>query len=438
VTADATSTDPRFSGIAVDDVSLTNYDNDLPSGYPLLISVNAGGSPGNGQSWNNAISGNGAFVAFASAATDLVAGDTNGSDDMFVRDVLGAATTRASVAWDGSQSTGTSYGIEITPDARYVNFNTYAGNLVPGDTNGKYDTFVRDRVTPTTIRTSLGVGGVEANNYSTAGRISTDGRYATFSSEATNLVAGDTNGKFDVFVRDLVAGTTARASLGVGGAEPNDHCSDSWVTDDGRYVSFHSSATNLVADDTNGVADLFVHDLVTGLNERVNVGPGGVQANAYADQAGQMTADGRYVAFYSSASNLVAGDTNGAFDVFVHDRTTHTTERVSLAWDGAQGSGSGCFRPYISADGRYVVFMSVFTNLVPGDTNGTWDVFLRDRVAGRTYMLSVSTAGVPGNGISDNAHVSDDGVYVSYGSAASNLVAGDTNGQSDVFLTVIP
>ena len=208
------------------------------------------------------------------------------------------------------------------------------------------------------------------------------------------------------------------------------------VSADGRYVAFRSDEFDLVPGDTNAADDVFVYDRQTGVNERVSVSSGGAQGKLYAwSQWPSLSADGRYVAF-NSVATLVAGDTNGTTDVFVHDRQTGVTERVSVSSGGAQGNqGSGYGRPSVSADGRYVAFDSAASNLVAGDTNGTWDVFVHDRQTGVTERVSVSSGGAQGNYQSgfDAVLVSADGRYVAFWSGAS-LVAGDTNGKKDVFV----
>jgi Tol biopolymer transport system component len=178
--------------------------------------------------------------------------------------------------------------------------------------------------------------------------------------------------------------------------------------------------------------DVFVHDRVTGQTSRVSVSSSGEQGNGES-RFPSLSADGRYVAFESLASNLVPSDTNGTPDVFIHDRVTGQMTRVSVSSSGEEGNGNSS-EASVSANGRYVAFHSSASNLVPGDTNGTWDVFVHDRVTGQTSRVSVSSSGEQGNGNSYEANISPDGRYVAFGSAASNLVPGDTNGTPDVFV----
>jgi Tol biopolymer transport system component len=282
-----------------------------------------------------------------------------------------------------------------------------------------------------TERVSVDPAGAQANNASSLPALSADGRYVAFMARATNLVPGDTNGALDVFVRDRVAQVTRRVSVGRGGAQANNASSQPALSADGRYVAFTSKANNLVPGDTNGALDVFVRDRITHVTRRVSVGRRGAQAK-HASFEPAISADGRYVAFISDAGNLVAGDTIGNRDVFVRDRIAHVTRRVSVGPGGAQAN-TDCRDPAISASGRYVTFWSAATNLVPGGTVGH-EVFVRDRVAHVTRQVSVGPGGVQGNGASLNPAISANGRYVAFSSEADNLVASDTNHVDDVFL----
>ena len=240
---------------------------------------------------------------------------------------------------------------------------------------------------------SVATGGAQGNDTSTEASISADARFVAFWSDASNLVGGDTNGVEDVFVRDRQTGTTELVSVATGGTQGNARSRYPSISSDGRFVVFWSDASNLVAGDTNGSADVFVRDRLSGTTERVSLAAGGAQGNA--DSLGpSISASGRFVAFWSLATNLVAGDTNAWNDVFVRDRQSATTERVSVATGGAQGDFNS-YDPSISADGRFVAFESGATNLVAGDTNGSFDVFLRDRAtASFTSLCDPGLSGV--------------------------------------------
>jgi Tol biopolymer transport system component len=226
---------------------------------------------------------------------------------------------------------------------------------------------------------SVASDSTQGNDNSWDPSISADGRYVAFFSHASNLVPGDTNNTLDVFVHDRLTGQTTRVSVASDGTEGNGDSFVGSISADGRYVAFASWASNLVPGDTNGRSDIFVHDRVTGQTTRVSVASDGTEGNGDSWGCPSISADGRYVAFASWASNLVPGDTNGRSDIFVHDRVTGQTTRVSVASDGTEGNGDSWWRPSISADGRYVAFPSYASNLVPGDTNGWADIFVAVR-----------------------------------------------------------
>jgi Tol biopolymer transport system component len=389
------------------------------------VSVSTSQQQGDRPSWTAGVSASGRFVAFTSQATDLVPGDTNDRQDAFVIDRKNGRTQRVSVSSSGAQAKagpnpdGGSAALGISANGRYVLFRSDASNLVPGDTNGKMDAFVCDRATGKTRRippAGLGVYAgalsangryavlqadenvyrydlrrrhllpltADANGWSEEPSISAGGRYVAFTSIASNLVRGDTNKLPDVFVRDILTGKTTRVSVtsagrqGTGKRYSNGSNAPA-ISSDGRYVAFHSDMTNLVRGDTNRVFDIFVHDRVTGKTQRVSVSSTGRQANAESGGGESFSADGRYVAFSSLATNLVAHDRNGITDVFIRDLRKHRTQLVSLGMHGQGDDASWVgLGAAFTRDGRYILFASWAANLVPGDTNGVADVFVRD------------------------------------------------------------
>ncbi len=394
------------------------------------VSLGASGTQGNSNSFHPSISADGRYVAFFSYATNLVPGDTNGSSDVFVHDRQTGQTTRVSVDSSGGQGNERSHYPSLSADGRYVAFDSYATNLV-GDTNRDWDVFVHDRQTGQTTRVSVDSSGGQGNNGSFWPSISAGGRYVAFSSSATNLVPGDTNGYLDVLVHDRQTGQTTRAS--VFGAQGNgDSLGRLSISADGSCVAFNSYADNLVPGDTNGDWDVFVHDRQTGQTTRVSVDASGAQGNG-GSYYPSITADARFVAFASDAPNLVPGDTNGVQDVFVHDRQTGRTTRVSVDASGAEGDNDSAY-PSITADGRYVAFYSDASNLVPGDTNWYVDVFVHDRQTGQITRVSVDASGAEGDDDSTYPSISADGRSVAFSSLATNLVPGDTNGFADIFV----
>ncbi|NMG06351.1 PD40 domain-containing protein [Brasilonema sp. UFV-L1] len=407
------------------------------------LSVADDGTEGNNSSSTPAISADGRFVAFSSNADNLVPGDTNtnNSSDIFVRDLLTGTITLVSVAEDGTQGGTSSFSStpSISADGRFVAFYSFANNLVPGDTNNNSDIFVRDLQTGTTTRVSVADDGTQGNNFSSSPSISADGRFVAFSSNANNLVPGDTNNNSDIFVRDLQTGTTTLVSVADDSIQggTSSFSSNPSISADGRFVAFTSSANNLVAGDTNNNSDIFVRDLQTGTTTRVSVAEDGTQGNR-SSSSPSISADGRFVAFESSAYNLVPRDTNNSSDIFVRDLLTGSLTRVSVAEDGTQGNNfsSG---PSISADGRFVAFSSNASNLVAGDTNNSSDIFVRDLQTGTTTLVSVADDNIQG-GIftsSSTPSISANGNFVAFSSTAFNLVAGDTNNSSDIFLATL-
>jgi len=331
------------------------------------VSVDSAGNLANSGSYNPSISADGRFVAFSSLASNIVPGDTNNTYDIFVRDLSTNTTTRVSVDSAGNQANRHSDGASISADGRFVAFNSDASNIVPGDTNDAFDIFVRDRLTNTTTRVSVDSAGNQANRISRSPSISADGRFVAFNSDASNIVPGDTNGDSDIFVRDTVTNTTTRVSVDSAGNQGNSRSFITSISADGRFVAFISDASNLVPGDTNGDSDIFVRDTVTNTTTRVSVDSAGNQADDFSYNP-SFSADGRFVAFTSFASNIVPGNTNRSGDIVVRDRLTNTTTLVSLDSAGNPGNlQSGT--PSISADGRFVAFTSFASNLVPGDTN---------------------------------------------------------------------
>ena len=392
-------------------------------------SVTSAGVQANDDSGNPAINATGRYVAFQSGATNLVPGDKGAGFDVFVRDRVAGTTSLASVASTGGYANGGNSEPNLSADGRYVTFSSSASDLVAGDTNGQSDVFVRDLVAGTTRLVTPG-----ANGFSGRPGISPNGRYVAFIAGASNLVAGDTNGVNDAFVADLTTGAIARASVSTAGVQANAeaYAMPTAVSDNGRVV-FRSGATNLVADDTNGRWDLFVRDSVAGTTVRVNLNSVGAQTQGDVfDEA--ITADGRYVSFTSYATDLVGGPWVGGPEVYVRDLRLGATSKASYGAGTTQANGWSD-QAAISPNGRYVTFRSVATNLVAGDTNEAADVFLRDRQASTTTRVSVSTSGAQitssvGNGFPT---VSNDGV-VTFASDATNLVAGDTNNADDIFV----
>ena len=385
------------------------------------------------------ISANGRYVAFLSDADDLVEGDTNGFGDVFRLDRRTGEVVRVNVSATGEQANadlGESWTISISADGRYVAFASRAGNLVENDGNGTDDVFVKDVESGRITRVSEGTGGVEADGASFEPSISAGGRYVAYQSVARNIsdtrLPGDGAPTVRTYVTEVATGRTQLVSLSSDEAPSNAGTSGAALSGDGRFVAFESDATNLVAGDTNGRGDVFVRDLERGTTRRVSVSSRGAQA-ARGAWSPSISADGRYVAFVSE-SPLVAGDRNREPDVYVRDRRTDWTVPASLAPHGAWFDGMS-FSPDLSADGSTVAFLFRRANPDrPGEYVGHDHVFVRDLGAQTTTLVSHDRDGGRADDSSMMPDVDRDGGRVTFTSRASDLVRGDTNDMADVFL----
>ncbi|HEC07872.1 MAG TPA: hypothetical protein ENJ12_13530 [Thiolapillus brandeum] len=481
--------------------------HDTQTGVTRRVSVDSHGNEANAYSGSPAISADGRYVAFTSDATNLVPDDTEGHTDIFVHDTQTSTTVRVSVDGTGKGGDGDSYRASLSAQGRYITFDSSASNLVPGDGNGNSDIFLRDLQLNTTVLVSKDASGhsvagssgnpsisadgkfiafestsrlitadtndsrdiylydvenninslvsIDSNGQPSNGdsrnaSLSADGKHTAFVSVADNLdlLVPDTNVMYDIFVRDRADTVqTTRQNLATDGpfpAPPNGPCcNDTQISANGRYVVFDSQAGNLVANDTNanyeeyykGIQDIFVYDINAKAQVRVSVHSDGSQADLRSDH-GAISADGRYVVFDSLASNLVDNDTNAATDVFLHDLQSHQTRRISLDPLGNQLDAESATAD-ISADGRFVVFISDADNLVSGDTNNVEDVFVLDLQTGHYQRVNISSSGAQVTETSNYTYapaISSDGRYVVFQSAADNLVADDSNGVTDIFV----
>lgn len=281
-------------------------------------------------------------------------------------------------------------------------------------------------------RVSISTSGVEGNGDSRSADVSADGRFVVFSSKASNLVGNDTNGVEDVYLYDRAASTLARVSVSSNGAQANGPSTVPAISGDGRWITFNSSATNLVVGDTNASQDIFLYDRLSKATTRVSVTSSGQQTAGDSFGPAYLSVDGRYIVFITYADLLGTGAFTGSVSGYRYDRTTASVGSLCLLPNGSEGRG--CVAPTLSDDGRYVSFESSGSGLVPGDTNATKDVFVRDMVAATTTRVSVDTAGAQANGYSDGASISGNGQFVAFRSFATNLVPGDTNAATDVFV----
>ncbi|MDT5295109.1 MAG: hypothetical protein QOJ76_1989, partial [Acidobacteriota bacterium] len=436
---------------------------DLQTGATALVSVNqAGTASGNGSSINPVVSADGRFIAFESRASDLVANDTNGRSDVFVRDMQTGVTTMLSLNVAGTNGgNGDSTRAVISADGSVVSYESAAPDLVADDNNLSDDVFARDLVNGITRLVSVNSAGTGSGNNRSfrTGRglsdaffrraISADGRVVVFESDATNLTAlPDTNGKPDVFARDLGNATTRLVSVNRSGtASGNRESYHPTISANGQVVVFESRASDLVPNDTNDVQDLLARNLQTNVTMAVNINRfGNISNTAASAENGDLSADGRFVAFQSAANDLVANDTNkNSFpirftDVFVRDLQAGTTTLVSINSAGTDSGDDVAFQPAISGDGRYVAFLSMSRDLdadisKPVDSG---DIYVRDMQTGRTRMVSVSRTGDAGsNGDTRFPSISADGRFVAFESTGDNLVASDANDRRDIFATAV-
>jgi Tol biopolymer transport system component len=533
---------------------LNVYRRDRVSNVTVLVSVNLSGTGGgDNDSVPTGISTNGQYVVFESAASDLVAGDTNGVTDIFVRDLVSNATYLVSVSTNGGFANGLSRSAVITPDGQQVAFVSAANNLVENDTNGIPDVFVRDLQAGVTQPASVGAVAATAPGLigSESPQISADGRYVAFYSTATNLVPG-VGSVGEIYICDLLLGTTtwastgSRAALGTSAAISFNHamsadgrfvayeaCAnprpfsvftrgvvlrfalDSGLTDvistnafvsagnvqdihsldlspdgrfvaftgnsngapgttciyiwdalansntpvsvgsdgafqtnaicdfpavdaSGRFVAFLSTATNLVVNTLPSAWHLFLRDVQSGVTTLLDADTNGAGSPVGPHALPRMSADGWFVAFECPDASLVADDRNKSLDVFLRDTAANSIELISArapSLFSMSANGPSAISSFTgSTDGRFIAFTSDGDNLVSGDTNGYRDVFVRDLFLGTTILASSGTNGVPSDGASSEPSLSADGRYLAFSSTADNLISGDTNRAQDVFL----
>ncbi|MGQ0624764.1 MAG: TolB family protein [Sporichthyaceae bacterium] len=391
------------------------------------VSVDSRDRPGTGGSYAPTVSTDGRYIAFDSSSSSLVPGDDNSANDVFVRDRRTGRTSRVSVSSRGREGAKGSFTPAISGDGRWVAFTSDADNLVPRDTNGDPDVFLHDRRAARTIRLSVALDGRQTGGGSSPS-ISRNGRFVVYNVAAPLRSIGTDEDLSGMFIYDTRTQRRARLPRAAG-IDPS-------ISGNGRFVAFSSQVRDLVPGDTNRVFDAFVLDRRTAAITRVSVGPKGRQGNDESLGA-VISANGRFVAFSSTARNLVARDTNDVDDVFVHDRRTRETRRVSVRTDGRQLNGlSGA--PVLSGDGRTLVYLSTARNLLPGgESPGGLDVYRADLRTGALTRVNSAAGGGPADGpTSSFPAISADGRHVAFGSRAANLTAPprDTNGRDDIFV----
>lgn len=358
----------------------------------------------------NDISDNGTLIVYASNATNLISGDTNGQTDVFIFDRGQGAVTRASVTYNGQQGNAASFRPVISGNGRFVAFRSFANNIVPNDLNNQPDIFLFDRAAAPGTQLSqvnLSNTGAQSNLEDSTDRfaINEDGTKIVFASRANNLVTGDTNGFTDIFLRDRTNNTTTRISIGLNGTQANGHSGAPAISNNGRYIAFRSDASNLVEGDTNGRADIFLYDLQLSTMTRVSVARDGTQGNGNSDWP-NLNNNGRFISFWSDSNNFTPDDANNTGDIFVHDRVTGVTTRINIALNGAQANGPTARVHGLSGDAAFAGFESLANNLVANDTNNSNDIFVAK--AGPNNPTNLTITDVTANSVKltwqDNAN----------------------------------
>ncbi len=403
-----------------------------------------------GASRGSVMSADGRYVVFHSEATTLDARDPDVTADVYVRDRLTGTTILLSINNDGDKGNFDSFWPAISGNGRFVVFSSFASNLVPGDTNNTSDVFLVDRDADSNgvfdeaggvllQRVSRAGDGSQANAFSAEATISADGRYVAFASDADNLAPDDTNLVSDIFLYEVATGAVERASVGGNGAQANDMSYEPFLSSDGRYATFLSSADNIASGDNNGVywrgADIFVRDRIARSTVLISISTSGAGGNGRSEQAA-MSSDGRYVVFVSGSDNLVPNDINGAADIFLHDRDIDgngvfdeagrsSTERISIGLDDSEW-------PSISDDGRYVAFQSRAT--ASRDSSPVWNVFVRDRSARLTTPVRV--VGDASTDMEDSIwpSINGNGRYVAFSADTAKSSGGEADDMIGIFI----
>jgi hypothetical protein len=401
------------------------------------ISKSSSGTQGNQQSGVpfkslNAplsISRDGQTIGFESAANNLVSSDENFVKDIFVYSRAADSTILASVTDNEQPSTADSFGPALAKDANIVAFSTAAA-LVDEDRFGTTDIFIRDIINQ---QTRLITEPVQISEVYAAPSISADGQVVAFHSRSPFLIENDSNNSRDVFVYNSIDSVTSLLSQSSMGAQGNASSERPQITDDGSQVVFHSYATSLLSEDGNGAfPDIFVRDIGASQTLVVSINSQGQQTNGNSFNPA-ISGDGRWVAFESDSFTLASGISNGNVDIFLHDRLLGVTTRVSVSSSGQQSNGDS-INPSVSDNGQYIVFESAASNLVEDDTNNADDIFMHDTQTNQTVLLSKAIDGGAGNGDSRYAKISGSGNAVVFTSYADNLVYWDLNDQADVFV----
>lgn len=363
--------------------------HDRLTGQTKIVSIASDGTKGVSASYNPSISADGRYIAFSSYSDNLVGDDINNNVDVFVHDQITGLTKRVSIASDGTQGHGNSGEADISGDGRYITFVSDANNLTsnPGSLSG-VDVYVHDQLLGQTILVSVTLDGWQSGS-GRAPSISSDGQHIAFYSIANNLALNDRgDSKWDIFLYSQATNNIIKVSTTSDGISADGDSREPSISSDGRFITFQSGSTSLVPSDNNNFEDIFVFDRLLNTTKRVSINSAGDQANK-PSYSPEISDNGQYITFITAAGNLSNADTNGYGDVYVYDQITQQTTLISVNSDGVQGNeGSwSSFPPAISANGRFIAFGSTSTNLINNDQNGGQsDIFLRER---SSYMLNI-------------------------------------------------
>lgn len=393
------------------------------------------------SNWNSSkgsFSPDGTKIVFYSFASNFVENDTNNRVDIFIKDLITGIISRVSTDKDGNEANGNSDSPSFSPDGNKILFTSAATNLVSNSTNDGYAVFIKDIIdnSITMVSTSYNGSHPDADCFNPS--FSKDGKKVVFSSNASNLISSDTNGYEDVFVKYLSSGFISRVSTSSTGTQANKYSREASFSPNGENVIFTSEASNLVSDDTNGVNDIFMKNILNQSIIRVSTDSDDDEVFGSGDEddegswGSSFSPDGSKVLFSSQAITLIDNDTNYRIDLFLKDLETGEVTILSTNSSGVQANHDS-YEAKFSYDGNKVIFTSAASNLIDGDTNNTYDIYIKDLTSGMFSRVSTNSLGYQSNSFSTEASFSNDGKKIVFTSNASNLVETDTNSRYDIF-----
>lgn len=404
-----------------------------PATIEAIDRVSPGGIDPNGSSYESALSKDGRYIFIESRATNLILGDTNSNDDVFRLDRETGTVIRVST--DGANAELHAASGNPAPDSsgNLVAFDTSTA-IAATDSNSNFDVYLKNITTGAVEQISVSSGGAGGNAQSQDPDMSADGTRIVFESNANNLDIGDTGLDFDIFIRDLNLGTTTRISKAAGGGEADDHSFNPRISADGRYVVFESDAANLVAGDMNSASDIFLYTVETGALERISEKPDGTEAD-FGSIRPDISGDGNMVVFQSDATNLDANDMSTLDSVYVANRSANTLE---VLLNPAGNAIQAATDPVVSGPGNLIAFTCDDASVIPGDTEGKRDILVYDTAADSYGRVSETAAGTGADAACYDPAISEHGNVISFGTLAANLIAGDMNGETDIYYNLNP